>query len=167
MMGHNIDEKAKKIITEYSESLSRSAEENDTRKELREKWEELGHDTKALQDGISRSKKSLKLREGYDESMAYFNKLHEEIGGSESLFSWVVKRDEEKQNERDAKKAEREKQKAKDDEYKPAAERRPKAGKVVFGKDAAAGEKADDEHSVGEQQAAAYQAAHVTTETFQ
>lgn len=161
MMGHNIDDKAKKIIADYSESLARSAEENDIRKDLRDQWEELGQDTKALQDGISRSKKSLKLREGYDESMAYFNKLHDEMGGSENLFSWVVEREEEKQKERDAKKAEREKQKAKDDEYKPAAERKPKNGKVVSGKDAASGEKADDD--VGTQQAAAYQAAHGST----
>lgn len=118
-IGHNskeFDEKAKKIIKEYSESLSRSAEENDIRKDLRDEWEELGEDSKALQDGIARSKKSLKLREGYDKSMDYFKAIHEEMGGAESLFSWVVEREDEKKKAReaarDAAREEREAQKA-------------------------------------------------------
>lgn len=165
-IGHNskdFDEGVMEIITEYSESLERSAVENDIRKELREKAEDkYGLDRKALQNGISRIKSSLSEQEGYDESMQAIKRIADDMGGAESIFSWYVEKQEERQKARDEAKAakakekrdkqkEAAKQKEKDEEYKPAPERKPKP---VIGKDAASGEKEDA--SIGEQQAEAF-----------
>lgn len=159
-IGHNSEKTTDRIqalAVRYAKADEQSMALNDERAEIREEIKDMGFDTKAWQDEIKRAKNSLKKREGYDESASV---IRSAIGkmDMEDLFEHVLRREREKEQAREAKKAE----KAKDDEYKPAAERKPKAGKVISGKDAAAGEKADDEPSVGEQQAAAYNAAHGT-----
>jgi hypothetical protein len=162
-MGDNIHDQIRDAAYRYSESLKRSAEENDYRAGIRDEMEGIGLDTKAFQDRISRMKKDLNKKEGYDEAD---NVIKEALKDDtpEDLFKWQIQREEKKREEQEARKAEKEEQKAKDDEYKPAPERKPKQGKSVSGKDAAAGEKADDDApSVGEQQAAAFTAANNKT----
>lgn len=141
-IGHNSDgvkKKVSEILTEYSASLKRSQEENDLRAELREKAKELGFDTKALQNAIAWAKSSLKQRDGYDESLAFFKSLVAEEGGAATLFKWVVDREAEKEKERDEARKARDNEKAKADEFKAAPDRKPKP--APSGKDAAAGEK--------------------------
>ena len=127
-IGHNsaaMKEKAIRILNEYSESLKRSQDENDVRAELREEAKDLGLDTKALQNAVTWAKSSLKQREGYDESLDFFKACVADDGGAESLFKWVIEREEEKERQREEKRAEKQKQKAKDDEYKEAPDRQP------------------------------------------
>lgn len=141
-MGHNIEEKIKDAAYRYSETLEKSAELNDARSQIREEMKDIGIDTKAFQDHISRMKKELSKKEGYDESFKIIASALKD-DGPENLFSWFVARQEAKEEEREKRKEEKEKEKEKADEYKPAAERKPKNGK-----------------SIGQQQAEVYQAAH-------
>lgn len=164
-IGHNskdLEVKIQEFFVEYAECDEASAVLNKKRADIREKVEELGLDRKAFHDQYMRAKRKLREKEGYDESAQIcFEALNKMDQGE--LFDFVDRMKEEREAAKEAKKKEREEAKAKDDEYKPAAERKPKGGKVVSGKDAAAGEKSDDdEPSVGEQQAAAYNAAHGT-----
>lgn len=159
-IGHNstsTKDQIKTFVGQYVKCDEKSQELNDERAEIRAKVEELGLDTKAFQDAVSRAKKDRRKKEGYDESMAVIKDALGEMN-HDDLFAYMDKREEEKEAARAAKAKEREKEKAKADEFKPAAERKPKNGKVISGKDAAAGEKAE-EKSVGEQQAAAIAAA--------
>lgn len=159
-IGHNSEktkDRIQALAVRYAKADEQSMALNDERAEIREEIKEMGFDTKAWQDEIKRAKNSLKKREGYDESAKVIRGAIGEMD-MEDLFDHVLRREREKEEARAEKKSAKAKEKAKDDEYKPAAERKPKNGKVVSGKDAAAGEKADDD--VGTQQAAAYQAAH-------
>lgn len=158
--GHNsksTNEQLKTYVAQYVKCDERSMELNNERTDIRGKVEELGLDTKAFQDAVARAKKDRRKKEGYDESM----KVMTEVLGNmnqDDLFAYLDKREEEKEKAREA----RAKEKAKADEFKPAAERKPKNGKVISGKDAASGEKPEPEKSVGEQQAAAIAAAPTT-----
>lgn len=123
MSGHNIEgleDKVKEIVSEYVESLKRSAEENDIRSDLRDRAEELGIDKKALQDGVSRAKASLKKREGYDESMEIIKSCVDDAGGAENLFKWYLDKQEAKKKEREEAREKRkaEKKAGKSDEEK-------------------------------------------------
>lgn len=139
-MGHNsekYDEGVMEIITEYSESLERSAAENDIRKELRERAEDqFGLPSKVVQTGVSRLKSSLSEQEGFDEGMATIKRIADDMGGAESIFSWYVEKQAEREKAREEVKAEKAKKKRdqakqakKDEEYKPATERKPSEGK--------------------------------------
>lgn len=107
--GHNKpNEGLAEIITEYSESLARSAEENDTRSALRKRAEEeFGIPSKAVQDGVSRLRQSLKKQEGYDDGMAAIKEAADAVGGAKNLFSWVVEQQEAKKKAREEAKAKR------------------------------------------------------------
>lgn len=139
-IGHNseanVKDRIQELAAQYAKCDEASQELNDERAEIREEIKDLGLDTKAWQYEIGRAKQSLKKREGYDESAAV---IRDALGDMkmEDLFAHVLRRDKEKAEEREARKNER---KAKNDEFKPATERAPKAGKVISGKDAAAGE---------------------------
>jgi len=139
-IGHNsasTKDQIKAHIAEYVKCDEQSQVLNDKRTDIRGKVEELGLDTKAFQDAVSRAKKDRRKKEGYDESLKV---IVEALGdmNQDDLFAYLDKREDEKEKAREAKAKEREKQKAKDDEFKPAAERKPKPS----GKDAAAGETA-------------------------
>lgn len=157
-IGHNLTstkDQIKTFVGQYVKCDEKSQELNDERADIRAKVEELGLDTKAFQDAVSRAKKDRRKKEGYDESMAVIKDALGEMN-HDDLFAYMDKREEEKEKAREAKA----KEKAKADEFKPAAERKPKNSKVISGKDAAAGEKPETaEKSVGEQQAAAIAAA--------
>ncbi len=153
-IGHNSDgleDKIQEAFVEYANCDEESAVLNKKRAEIRGKVEEWGIDRKAFHDQYIRAKRKRNEKEGYDESAQVCKEALNKMDQID-LFEFVDRMKE----ERKAKKAAKAKAaKAKDDEFKPAHKRKPKP---VSGKDAAAGEKADD--SVGEQQAAAYQKAH-------
>lgn len=141
-MGHNtgpIKDQIKDYVSKYVSCDEKSAALNDERTEIRAKVEELGLDTKAFQDAVARCKKDRKKKEGYDESMKVIVDALGEMN-MDDLFSWQDNREAKKAKEREDKAKKREEEKKKADEFKPAAERKPKPGKVISGKDAAAGE---------------------------
>jgi len=116
-IGHNskkYDEGVMEIITLYSESLERSASENDIRTELRKKAEEeYGLPSKAVQNGVARLKSSLSEQEGYDEAIQTIKRIADDMGGAENIFAWFVKKQEDRQKAREEAKAERAKAKRK------------------------------------------------------
>lgn len=173
-IGHNskeFEEGLQKLVVDYVDCDRQSMELNDKRADLRELAErKYGLDKGAFQAEIARTKRELKQRDEYDESVKTMRGVLKQMD-MEELWSHVIEREEAKTKAREEEKEEKakkkaaakkaaEEQKAKDDEYKPAAERKPKAAKVVSGKDAAAGEKSEETASIGEQQAAAFQQAH-------
>lgn len=171
---HNIKELEQFIqecFAEYADCDEQSAHLNKKRQKIREKVEAKGIDKKAFHDQYMRAKRKRKSeKEGYDEGAKIcFEALNKMDQGN--LFEFLDKAEKEKEEEREAKAKAREKAKAKADTFKPAPERKPKpaVSKPISGKDAAAGEKVDEdsEKSVGVQQAAAYQKAHGTTKTVQ
>lgn len=159
--GHNSNARTEDIqalAVRYADADEKSQELNDERSEIREKIKDMGLDTKAWQDEIKRAKGSLKKREGYDESA---NEIRSAIGqmDMEDLWSHVIERADRLEKEREEKRAAKDKEKKSADEYKAAADRKPKNPKIITGKDAASGEKVED---IGAAQAAAYQKAHGT-----
>jgi len=152
-IGHNsasTKDQIKDFVAKYVKCDERSQELNDDRAAIRTKVEELGLDTKAFQDAVSRAKKDRRKKEGYDESLKVIVEALGEMN-QDDLFAYMDKREEEKEKAREAKKE-------KADKFKDAPDRKPKNAKVVSGKDAASGEKPGQ--SIGQQQAAAYLAAH-------
>lgn len=140
-MGDNgLDEQLKELVMQYVGCDERSTELNDERNDIRKKVVNLYGDeaSKAFQDEIARLKKDRRKKEGYDEARAEINRV---IGtmDKDSLFAWQVARDDAKakakeakrQEEEDARNADKAEKKAKDEEYKPAAEREPKSVKFI------------------------------------
>ncbi len=130
-MGDNsslIDEKIKEIVAKYVECDEQSALINDKRADLRAKAKDLLGDeaSRALQDEIARVKKDMKKKEGYDEARAEINRI---IGAmdKDSLFAWQIKREKAKEKAAAERKKLREAEAQKNDEFKPATERKPKA----------------------------------------
>jgi len=132
-IGHNIkatQEKIKDYVHQYVDCDARSQEINDERADIREKVSDLGLDTKAFQDAVSRAKKDRKKKEGYDESMAVIKEALGEMD-MDDLFAYIDEREEAKAAAKEEKKAAKAKEKEKDDEYKAAPDRKPKSGKSV------------------------------------
>lgn len=136
-----LKEQIQKMAVDYAKCDEESMKLNDRRAEIRQKAKDLGLDTKAWQDCISRLKSDMKKKEGYDESVVVINEALDEV--AEDLFAHVARREAEKEAAREAKRKEREAEKAQNETFKPATERKPKAAK-----------------SVGEQQADALTSAH-------
>ncbi len=128
-VGSNIEglnEKIREMAVEYAKCDEESMELNDRRAKIREKAKSLGLDTKAWQDCISRLKADINKKEGYDESVSIINAaLANEM--PESLFAHVLRKQREKEEDRELKRSEREAEKAKNDTFKPATERKPKS----------------------------------------
>lgn len=116
-------DRIKDFVAAYVACDEKSAEINDERAGIRERVKDLGLDTKAFQDAVSRAKKDRSKKEGYDESMQIIVEALGEMD-QDDLFSFIDERREEKERLREEKKA-------KADEFKPAAERAPKNGKSV------------------------------------
>jgi hypothetical protein len=126
-IGHNsVNERIKALAARYAKADEASMELNDERADIRAEIKDMGFDTKAWQDQISRAKQSLKKKEGYDESARAIQAALGEMD-MDDLFEHVLRREREKVEEREERKA----QKERDEEYKPAPERKPKAGKSI------------------------------------
>ena len=132
--GDNVKDFIIEMAVEYAKCDKESQKLNDRRKDIRDKMEDKGLDKKAWQDAINRAKKSLKKRDGYDESLDTINKALGQLD-MDDLWSHVIDRDKAKEAARDAKKAEakkaKAKEKAKDDEFKAAPERKPSNVKSI------------------------------------
>ena len=128
-IGSNIEglnEKIREMASDYAKCDEESMMLNQKRADIRERAKGLGLDTKAFQDCINRLKADLKKKEGYDESVSIINAaLANEM--PESLFAHVARMQLEKEKAREEKRKEREAEKTKNDTFKPATERKPKA----------------------------------------
>lgn len=128
--GHNKEDRIKELSAKYADCDRKSAELNDERTAIRNEIKDLGEDSKAFQDNIARLKKDRRKKQGYDESFEFIRGIVGQIS-QDDLFGWMDDRDAKKQAERDAKSKAREAQKAKDDTFKPAPERKPKQPKAA------------------------------------
>ena len=128
--GDNVKDFIIEMAVEYAECDKESQALNDRRKEIRDKMEDKGLDKKAWQDAINRAKKDLKKRDGYDESLTTINNALGQLD-MEELWSHVIEREEAKEAAREERKKAKAAEKANDDEYKPAPERKPKAVKSI------------------------------------
>jgi len=131
-IGHNTVDQLKDAIAKYVNCDEESAKLNDKRAEIRSKVKDLGLDTKAFQDAISRLKKDRSKKDGYDESLATINGVIDGMGGAkDDLFSWMDARQLAKEKAREESKKAREAEAKKNDEFKPATERKPKNEKTL------------------------------------
>jgi len=105
-----IKENIQQMAADYAECDKDSGAINDKRKDIRDRAETLGIDKKAWQDEISRMKKSLRKKAGYDESVAVVRDALGDLD-AEDLFSHVTRKDEEKKAAREAAKTLKEKEK--------------------------------------------------------
>ena len=128
----SIDDQIKEIVAKYVECDEQSALINDKRAELRAKAKDILGDeaSRALQDEIARVKKDMKKKEGYDEARAEINRI---IGAmdKDSLFAWQIKREKAKEEAAAERKKQRDAEKAQNDTFKPATERKPKETKSL------------------------------------
>ena len=126
-----LEEKVKEWAERYASCDAESQKLNKERAEIREEVEEHGLDRAAFVEQVNLSKKSLKRKEGYAESVKFISSV---IGGLDQfeLWSHIVEEEKRKKEEREKKKEEKKKAKAaakkKQEEYKPATDRKP--GKV-------------------------------------
>jgi hypothetical protein len=128
----SIDDQIKEIVAKYVECDEQSALINDKRAELRAKAKDILGDeaSRALQDEIARVKKDMKKKEGYDEARAEINRI---IGAmdKDSLFAWQIKREKAKEEAMAERKKQRDAEKAQNETFKPATERKPKEVKSL------------------------------------
>lgn len=145
-IGHNSDQRTQKIqelVARYAKCDEESQALNDKRADIRKvAKEELDLDPKAFINEVNRAKQDLKKRDGHDESA---QEVRDAIGqmNPQELWAHIFEREERKNKEREERKAAKLKEKAAEDKFKPAPDRKPKKGK-----------------SVGELQAQAYMDAH-------
>ena len=128
-IGHNVfstKEQIKQYVAQYVHCDEQSQLLSDERLKIREKVSELGLDTKAFQDAVSRAKKDRKKKDGYDESLRIIVEALGELN-HDDLFAYIDRRELEKEKAREA----REKAKEKADEFKAAPDRKPKNAKAI------------------------------------
>lgn len=129
-IGSNLENEIKELTAKYVACDEKSALLSDERKKIRDRIEELGHDTKAFQDKISRLKKDRKKKDGYDESYKVLSTIIDNMD-TDDLFAWQDRREAEKEAAKEARKKERDEARAKADSYKSAPERKPKNSKSL------------------------------------